>query len=111
MNGVMKVAKQPCKITSLLDIMHGGTSNKNLVHVADLGREAAVHAHDLRVDEAVNRDGLEDIAEPLPHLDVAPVLAPIVKAIDSRDQSALVVPVEQEASFWELRLRDDDLLL
>ena len=75
-----------------------------MVNVADLGREAAVHAHDLLVNGTAHWESVENIAKLLPHLDVAPALALVVEAIDPRDRSALVNPAEQEQIVRKLRL-------
>mmetsp|Transcript_53453 Transcript_53453/g.127485 ORF Transcript_53453/g.127485 Transcript_53453/m.127485 type:complete len:302 (+) Transcript_53453:112-1017(+) len=68
----------------------------NLFEVGDLWRQAAVHTHDLLIDETTNWQAVEDIAKLLPQLDVVAALALIIEAIDSSDACTLVVATEQE---------------
>mmetsp|Transcript_91951 Transcript_91951/g.233805 ORF Transcript_91951/g.233805 Transcript_91951/m.233805 type:complete len:308 (+) Transcript_91951:258-1181(+) len=76
----------------------------DLVHVRDLRGQAAVHAHDLLVDEAADWQAIEDVAELLPELDVVPPLALIIETVDAGDGGALVVAAQQEEVLGELRL-------
>lgn len=76
----------------------------DLLHALQIGREAAVHAEDLLVDNSSHRQAVEVIGKGLPKLDVIPTLALIVKAVDPVDRGALVVPPQQEKVFWVLDL-------
>mmetsp|Transcript_54924 Transcript_54924/g.158939 ORF Transcript_54924/g.158939 Transcript_54924/m.158939 type:complete len:202 (+) Transcript_54924:408-1013(+) len=80
----------------------------DLVHAFDLGREAAMHADDLLVDQAAHREAVEDITELLPQLDVVPPLALVVEAVDPGDRRALVVSSKQEEVLGELDLVSEE---
>eukprot|EP00449_Zooxanthella_nutricula_P004904 CAMPEP_0198522210 /NCGR_PEP_ID=MMETSP1462-20131121/21401_1 /TAXON_ID=1333877 /ORGANISM="Brandtodinium nutriculum, Strain RCC3387" /LENGTH=176 /DNA_ID=CAMNT_0044251867 /DNA_START=136 /DNA_END=662 /DNA_ORIENTATION=+ len=72
----------------------------DLVHVRQLGRQAAVHADDFFVDEPAHWQAIEDVAEVFPQLDVVPSLALIVEAVNPGDRRALMVSAQQEKILW-----------
>ncbi len=53
-----------------------------------------MHADYLFINEPTDWQAIEDVAELLPHLDVVPALALVVKSIDACHGSALVVSPE-----------------
>mmetsp|Transcript_62791 Transcript_62791/g.204939 ORF Transcript_62791/g.204939 Transcript_62791/m.204939 type:complete len:322 (-) Transcript_62791:98-1063(-) len=100
------VRVRPKQIADEARVRHvrGAHQATDLVHVRDLRGQAAVHAHDLLVDEAADWQAIEDVAELLPELDVVAALALVVEAVDSGDRRALVVAAEQEKVLGVLRL-------
>merc|ERR1719199_290095 len=78
--GPQKVADQ-----ARVGDVRGAHQTTHLVKVVDFRRKAAMHAHDLLVNEATNRHAIEDVAELLPHLDVVPAFTLVIEAIDAGD--------------------------
>ena len=68
----------------------------NLLHLAELGAEAAVHADDLVVDDGAAGEAVEGVAEGLPKLDGEAAAALVVEAVDAVDAGALVVAAEDK---------------
>ena len=68
----------------------------NLLHLAELGAEAAVHADDLVVDDGAAGEAVEGVAEGLPKLDREAAAALVVEAVDAVDAGALVVAAEDK---------------
>lgn len=71
-------------------------NSSDLLHVAELGGEPAVHAEDLLVDDGSHGKAVEAVREGLPQLDVVPSLALVVEPVNSVDRCSLVVPSQQE---------------
>lgn len=67
-----------------------------LIHALQLGREAAVHAEDLVVDDGGHRQAVEAVGEELPQPDAEPALALVVEAVDAVDGGTFVVASEEE---------------
>ena len=76
----------------------------NLVHRLEVGREAAVHAENLLVDDGRDRQAVEAVGKRLPELNVVPPLALVVEAVDPVDRGALVVAAEDKEVFRVLDL-------
>ena len=68
----------------------------NLLQVIQLGRQAAVDAEDLVVDDSRDRETVEALNKLLPELQRVASLALVVEAIDPVDGAALVVATEEE---------------
>lgn len=73
----------------------------DVVERVDAGREAAVQAEDLVVDERGEGEVVEEVGEVLPHVGVA-VLAEalIVESVHLRDLPGLVVAAEDCDALW-----------
>lgn len=83
----------------------GGTRNlSDVVHVRQARRQSSVHTEDLVGDNGSNGQAVEGVNKGLPHLDVAPPLAFVVKAVDSSHVGAFVVAAENEEVFGILQL-------
>ncbi len=80
----------------------------DLVHDGEFGREAAVAAEDLLVDDAGDGQAVEGVGEGLPELDVVAALALVEEAVDAVDGGALVVSAENEEVLGELDLEGED---
>ena len=76
----------------------------DLLHLAQLRAEAAVHADDLVVDDGAAREAVEGVAEGLPQLDGEAAAALVVEAVDAVDAGALVVAAKDEEVFGILDL-------
>ena len=59
-------------------------------------RQSAVHAQYFVVDDGHDGQAIEAIGKRLPQLDRVPSFALVVKAINSIDGSALVIPAQQK---------------
>ena len=68
----------------------------HLLHVRQLGRETAVHAENLLINDRAHWKAVEAVGESLPELDVVAPLALIVEAIDAVDRSALMIAAKKE---------------
>mmetsp|Transcript_60708 Transcript_60708/g.159058 ORF Transcript_60708/g.159058 Transcript_60708/m.159058 type:complete len:203 (+) Transcript_60708:48-656(+) len=92
------VRVRPKQIADEARVRHvrGAHQATDLVHVRDLRGQAAVHAHDLLVDEAADWQAIEDVAELLPELDVVAALALVVEAVDARNRCTFVVAAQHE---------------
>lgn len=75
---------------SVRDVGGSGEAT-DLVKGGKVGREAAVHAEDLIVNEGGNGEAVEAVGEELPEADIEAALALIVEAVDAVDGGALVV--------------------
>ena len=76
----------------------------DLLHRLEVGREAAVAAEDLLVDDGRHRQAVEAVGERLPQLDVVASLALVVEAVYAVDAGALVVAAQQEEILREFDL-------
>lgn len=70
------------------------TTSSYLLHGLQIGRQAAVAAKDLFVNDGSHRKAVEAVGERLPQLDVVAALALIVETIDAVDAGALVVATQ-----------------
>jgi len=68
----------------------------NLLHLAELRGQAAVHADDLVVDDGAAREAVKGVAKLLPHLDGEAAAALVVEAVNSVNPRALVIAPQQE---------------
>ena len=77
---------------------HVGRSHHaaDLLHRIEIRAQPAMHGENLLVDDSGDGKAVEAISEGLPQFDVVPSLAFVVKAIDTVDGGALVVPAEDE---------------
>ncbi|KAJ8523567.1 hypothetical protein ON010_g17552 [Phytophthora cinnamomi] len=76
--------------------VRGAHEALDLLHLAELGGQAAVHAEDLLVHDGRHGQAVEAVREGLPELDVVAALALVVEAVDAVDGRALVVAAQDE---------------
>ena len=75
----------------------GGSDDAlDLIEAGQLGRQTAVGAEDLLVDDGRTGEAVEAVGEGLPKLDAETTLALVVEAVDAVDGGALVVPAKDE---------------
>lgn len=63
-----------------------------------------MHSEDLLVNDGGDWQAVETVGKCFPQLNVVPTLALVVKAIDTIDTGAFVVPAENEEVLWILDL-------
>lgn len=96
----------PEKIAEETLVGHVGRSHdaSDLLHGLQVGREAAVAAEDLLVDDGCHGQAVKAVGERLPQLDVVASFALVVEAVDAVDRCALVVAAQQEKVLGEFDL-------
>ena len=90
---VVRVRPHQVGKRSLLWHLHRPMDRAHSIHRAHVGREAAVYAEDLALDEGGERHGVKELGAVPPRVGV-PVFAQalVIKAVDLSDLSRLVVP-------------------
>jgi hypothetical protein len=76
----------------------------NLVKRSKLGRQAAVHAKDLFINQSSHGEAIEGIRKDLPKLDGVSSFALVVKAVNTVDSGTLMISAQNEKVLWILDL-------
>lgn len=100
----------PQQVTKKPSVRHvrGPHNTLDLLEVAQLWRQAAVHADDLVINDRTDWKAIEAIRERLPKLNAVAPFALIIETIYSVDRSALVVPAEQKEILRVLQLISEE---
>ncbi len=103
-NVLVRIAPEQVAEQALVGHVRGPHDASDLLHGLQVGREAAVAAKDLLVDDGRHGQAVEAVGECLPELDVVATLALVVEAVDAIDARALVIAAQQEKVLREFDL-------